>query len=240
MKTYGIITARGGSKGIPRKNIKDIAGKPLIAWTIESAKRAKRLDRVILTTDDEEIAAIGRQYGAEVPFLRPAEFAQDATPDLPVFLHVLEWLKEHEGAMPDAVAHLRPTGPLRRAEDIDAAVDLLAAHPEADSLRCVAPAPLHPMKTYRIEGDRLVPFIPVDVFGIPEPFNAPRQSLPPAYASLGYLSVIRSKTMVEKRSMTGDPILAQVIRLEDAVDIDSPEDFELARIALEARLAGKA
>ncbi len=235
MKAYGFIMARGGSKSVPRKNVKMIAGKPLIAWTILEARKAKLLDRIILSTDDEEIAAVGREYGAEVPFIRPAELAQDLTPDLPVFEHVIQWLKEHEGTVPDILVHLRPTSPLRRAEDIDKCVQLLIDHPEADSVRAVTPAPLHPMKTYSLEGDLLKPFIPEEVFGIKEPYNAPRQILPKAYASLCYLSSIRPNVITEKKSMTGNPMLGFTFRSEDALDIDSPEDWEIARITMENR-----
>jgi N-acylneuraminate cytidylyltransferase len=125
IRTLGLIPARGGSKGIARKNLTCLAGRPLIAHTIESAKKASSLDRVIVSTDDEEIAAVARSFGAEVPFMRPAELAEDATPDLPVFVHALEWLQQHEGYTPAFVAHLRPTSPLRTAQHIDEAVSLL-------------------------------------------------------------------------------------------------------------------
>lgn len=236
-KVYGIVTARGGSKSIPKKNIKEICGKPLIAWTIEAAKRAKNIDRLICDTDSEEIAAIAKEYGAEIPFMRPAEFAQDLTPDLPVFVHALNWFREHEGAVPDAVVHLRPTGPMRTTEDIEAAIDLLLAHPEADSVRCVAEAPLHPLKTYSLDVEGyLQPFIPESVSGMKEPYNMPRQALPKAYASLAYLSVIWSKTILEQNSMTGKRFLGQIVPFENTVDINDPVDFEVARIVLGMRL----
>lgn len=235
---YGIITARGGSKSIPKKNIKEMCGKPLIAWTIEAAKRAHGLDRLVLTTDSEEIAEIGRAWGAETPFLRPTEFAGDRTPDLPVFEHALAWFREHEGRVPDMVVHLRPTGPLRTTKDIDDSIALLRVHPEADSVRCVAKAPLHPLKTYRLEGDRLFPFIPESVSGIPEAYNQPRQALPPAFASLAYLSAIWTRTILDKHSMCGTDIVALVVPEENTLDIDSPLGFELARVALKNRLAG--
>lgn len=120
-----IIPARGGSKGIPRKNIRLLHGKPLIAWTIETALSTSCLKRVIVSTDDEEIAEVAEKYGAEVPFLRPKKYAQDDTTDMPVYEHTLHWLEENERYIPDIVVWLRPTAPLRTSEDIKNAVNIL-------------------------------------------------------------------------------------------------------------------
>ena len=117
-KVLALALARGGSKGVPGKNIKDLAGKPLLAWVIEAAKKSKYVDRVILSTDYKNIAEVGKKYGAEVPFMRPAEIAEDSTPDTPVFEHALKWLKENEGYESDIIVHLRPTGPVT-SEEID-------------------------------------------------------------------------------------------------------------------------
>src|SRR5512140_1442523 len=122
-----IIPARGGSKGIPRKNIRDFAGYPLIAYSIAAGLQAKSVSRVIVSTDDEEIAAVARQCGAETPFLRPAEFAQDTSTDLPLFEHALQWLAEHENYRPEVVVQLRPTSPLRPRDLVDRAVSILLA-----------------------------------------------------------------------------------------------------------------
>src|SRR5512138_153049 len=127
-----LIPARGGSKGIPRKNIRSFAGYPLIAWSIAAAQQASCVTRVILSTDDEEIASIGREYGAETPFLRPAELARDQTTDLPVFEHALAWLKEQEGYQPEIVIQLRPTSPIRPRDCVDRAVKILMDHEDAD------------------------------------------------------------------------------------------------------------
>src|SRR3954469_2165589 len=133
-EVLALIPARGGSKGIPRKNVIDIAGKPLIAWSIEHALAAARVTRVVVSTDDEEIASVAAAWGADVPFLRPAEFAQDLSPDIDVFRHALEFLAR-ESYTPEMVVHLRPTGPVRRVDDIDAAIGLLASDPDADAVR---------------------------------------------------------------------------------------------------------
>lgn len=236
MECIGLIIARGGSKRIPRKNVRPLLGKPLIAWTIEEARKCPSMSRIIVSTDDEEIAEVSRQYGAEVPFMRPTELAEDLTPDLPVFLHALEWLTEHEGKTPDMIAHLRATGPLRTAEDMEKGIQLLAEHPEYDSVRAVVPAPLHPMKTYRLEGNDLIPFIPDEVYGIPEPYNAPVQSLPAAYAAAGYFSAIWARTLEQQHSMTGKNILGYVCDARNATDIDTELDFEVAEALLKTRL----
>ena len=126
-----LIPARGGSKGIPRKNIRAFAGQPLIAYSIAAGLQAKTVTRVIVTTDDEEIAEVARSCGAETPFLRPAELAQDRTTDLPVFQHALRWLAEHEDYHPQVVVHLRPTTPIRPPDLVDRSVGLVAGAPRS-------------------------------------------------------------------------------------------------------------
>ena len=152
MKTLGLITARGGSKGIPRKNVRMLAGKPLIAWTIEAALHAGVLDAVVVSTDDEEIAAVAREAGAEVPFIRPPELAKDSTPGLDPVLHALDALPSY-----DAVLLLQPTSPLRSPDDIRACLRL-AAESVAASVVSVCEPQAHPFWTYRLlEDGRLQP-----------------------------------------------------------------------------------
>src|ERR1700690_1989737 len=134
-EVLAIIPARGGSKGIPHKNIRNFAGYPLIAWSIAAGKQSKLATRVLVSTDDEEIASIARQYGAEVPFLRPVELAQDNTLDLPVFEHALKWLEEIEEYKPEIVIQLRPTSPIRPRGCVDEAVSILLEHPRANCVR---------------------------------------------------------------------------------------------------------
>src|ERR1043166_7224804 len=133
-----LIPARGGSKGIPRKNLMQLAGKPLIAYSILQTQRSTRINRVIVSTDDEEIAQVARQWGAEVPFMRPSEYAQDLSPDIDVFRHALTWLQENDHYKPEMVVQLRPTGPARQVALIDQAIELLVAHPAADAVRSVS------------------------------------------------------------------------------------------------------
>ncbi len=150
-EVLAIIPARGGSKGLPRKNIRSLAGYPLISYSIAAGLQANTVTRTIVSTDDEEIAAVARKYGADTPFLRPAEFAQDNTLDLPVFQHALNWLAENEGYQPDVVVQLRPTSPVRPPSLVDDAVRLLLANPAATSVRGLVPSGQNPHKMWRVD-----------------------------------------------------------------------------------------
>lgn len=225
LEVLAVIPARGGSKGIPRKNIRDFAGYPLIAYSIAAATQSKLVTRTIVSTDDEEIAAVARQYGAETPFLRPAEFAQDNTTDLPVFQHVLSWLKEHEGYVPDLVVQLRPTSPVRPLTCVDDAVNLLLSHPDADSVRGVVEADQCPYKMWLIDSTSgtMSPLIGVE--GIPEAYNAPRQKLPKAFWQIGHIDAIRPRAIVEQNSMSGKVILPLIMDPHFTVDLDNLRDW---------------
>jgi N-acylneuraminate cytidylyltransferase len=228
-ETLAIIPARGGSKGIPRKNIRDFAGWPLIAWSIAAGRQAQAVTRVIVSTDDEEIAEVARQCGAEAPFLRPNEFAQDNSTDLPSFVHALKWLAEHEGYKPEVVIQLRPTSPLRPPDMVDDAVKILLAHPDADCVRGVVPAGQNPHKMWRIAHENsdgkgaMTPLLTVD--GIAEPYNAPRQSLPQIYWQTGHIDAIKADTILKKGSMTGNTIYPLIIDARYTVDIDNLADW---------------
>jgi N-acylneuraminate cytidylyltransferase len=220
-----LIPARGGSKGIPRKNIRNFAGYPLIAWSIAAAKQSALVTRVIVSTDDEEIAAVAREWGAEAPFLRPSEFAQDKSTDLPVFEHALKWLEEIEGYHPEIVVQLRPTSPIRPVNMLDDAIRILLDHKDADCVRGVVPAGQNPFKMWRFNGENkpLNPLLKVD--GIAEPYNAPRQILPPVYWQTGHIDAIRTSTIAHKKSLTGDVIYPLVIDAKYTVDIDTLPDW---------------
>jgi YrbI family 3-deoxy-D-manno-octulosonate 8-phosphate phosphatase len=224
-ETLALIPARGGSKGIPRKNIKSFAGYPLIAWSIAAAKQSRLVTRVIVSTDDEEIAAVARAWGAETPFLRPDELAQDKTTDLPVFEHALKWLEDVEGYHPDIVVQLRPTSPFRPHGMVDAAVSILMEHADADCVRGVVPAAQNPFKMWRFSGEGKPLEQLLRVKGIPEPYNAPRQILPPVYWQTGHIDAIRTRTIANKKSLTGDVIYPLVIDPKYTVDIDTPADW---------------
>lgn len=230
MDIIGIIPARGGSKSIPGKNIARLAGKPLIAYSIETAKQCRHISRVIVSTDSEQIREISLFFGAEVPFLRPAELAQDDTPDWPVFRHALEWLSLHEGYHPEIVVHLRPTTPLRRPEKVDEAIGMLIENPEADAVRSVSPPLQNPFKMWTLARPYLKPLMDV---GLPEPYNQPRQKLPTVYWQNGYVDVTRARTILEEKSMTGDRILPYIMEELFVVDIDQPFSLKLAGFLLE-------
>ncbi|MCZ2128054.1 MAG: acylneuraminate cytidylyltransferase [Anaerolineales bacterium] len=220
-----LIPARGGSKGIPRKNIRNFAGYPLIAWSVAAAKQSKLTTRVIVSTDDEEIAAVAREWGAETPFLRPLELAQDQTTDLPVFEHALKWLEDVESYRPEIVIQLRPTSPLRPLGMIDDAIRILRTHPDADCVRGVVPAAQNPFKMWRFNGAERPLGQLLEVEGIAEPYNAPRQILPPIYWQTGHIDAIRASTILDKKSLTGDAIYPLVIDAKYTADIDTPADW---------------
>jgi YrbI family 3-deoxy-D-manno-octulosonate 8-phosphate phosphatase len=227
MQVLALIPARGGSKSIPRKNIKPLAGHPLIAYSIAAALQAKSVTRTIVSTDDEEIATIARQYGAETPFLRPAELAQDHTTDLPVFQHALAWLAENEAYIPDIIVQLRPTSPIRPPDCVDQAVKILIDHPDADSVRGVVSSAQNPFKMWRIDKTgKMTPLLPVP--GIEEPFNAPRQALPATYWQTGHIDAIWTKTIHSQASLSGKVIYPLFIDPIYTIDIDTLKDWHRA------------
>jgi N-acylneuraminate cytidylyltransferase len=231
-EVLALIPARGGSKSIPRKNIREFAGHPLIAYSIAAALAAETISRLVLSTDDEGIAEIGREYGAEVPFIRPDELSQDNTPDLPVFQHALNWLEINEAYQTEIVVQLRPTSPLRKKSHIDQAVWRLLEHPEADSIRTVCVPFQNPYKMWRINKNGFMQ--PVMTIDLPEPYNLPRQVLPEVYWQTGYVDAAWSDTVRGKNSMTGEYILPLIIGADEWIDIDSQDDWRRAERLLES------
>jgi N-acylneuraminate cytidylyltransferase len=231
IEVLAVIPARGGSKSIPLKNIRPLAGHPLIAYSIAAGLAAETVNRVIVTTDDAEIAQIAQKYGGEAPFIRPLSLALDDTPDLPVFEHALTWLAENEGYRPQIVVQLRPTSPFRRTWHIDQAVYRLIERPEADAVRTVCTPFQNPFKMWKIDSDGfLQPLIDI---GVPEPYNLPRQALPDVYWQTGYVDAAWTDTILTKHSMTGEAILPLLIGAEEWVDIDSLDDWRRAERLLE-------
>ncbi len=208
---------------MPRKNIKMLAGKPLIAWTIDTALNTPIVKRIVVSTDDEEIAAISEECGAEAPFLRPKEFAGDMASDMEVYLHTLGWLAENEKYYPDIIVWLRPTAPLRIACDIENAVKKLVAT-EADWVRTVSLVEHHPYWMFSKVGDKLRPFVE----GIDISKYLRRQSLPLVYRLNGVVDVAWRKTLVEKKLLYSGDVCACITPLERSVDIDTELDFIMA------------
>lgn len=226
MTVLALIPARGGSKGIPGKNIAELCGKPLIAWTIDAARRARGIDRVVVSTDTPQIAEVARACGAEVPFMRPDELARDDTPGIAPPLHALRWLAEHEGYAPSALMLLQPTSPLRTDLDIEAAIDLFTRS-GADSVVSVTEVHHHPylMKTRGPDG-RLQPFMTPD-----QPFVR-RQDLPPLYALNGALWLIKSAVLLAREEWYTDHTLGYIMPAERSLDVDTPFDLRLAGLIL--------
>jgi N-acylneuraminate cytidylyltransferase len=232
-EVVALIPARGGSKGIPRKNLLEVGGKPLIAHSIEQALASRHVTRTIVSTDDARIAEVAREHGAEVPFLRPAAFAQDLSTDLDVFRHALVWLRDEDHYVCDLVVHLRPTAPVRRVAMIDSAIESMVADPAAHSLRSVSIPAQSPFKMWRIIDGRLEPLL--DVPGTAEAHSLPRQQLPDVYWQNGYVDIIRPDTVLQLGVMAGTRIIPFVI--DDPVpELDYPGDVP----ALEAALAALA
>ena len=225
-----LIQARGGSKGLPKKNIKILGGKPLICHSIEVALRSKLIDRVIVSTDSEEIAAVAKAAGAEVPFLRPEALAQDLTPNAPVVEHCLTWLREHENYSPDLIVFLYPTGPFRTAEEIDEAINILENHPEADSIRSMVEPHHSPYKMWKPQGDYIRPFVE-NYEGAKDFHTSARQLLPKVYQSTPDIHVFKTAMFLNKKSTIGDVVLPYYLR-RPTIDIDHQLDLEIAEFLL--------
>jgi N-acylneuraminate cytidylyltransferase len=225
VKVLAVIPARGGSKGIPRKNIKRLGDHPLISYSIAAARQAQSELRTIVSTDDAEIAEIAQEYGAEVPFLRPSQYAEDQTPDLPVFEHAISWLKVNEDYEPDVIIQLRPTSPFRPLNLVDRAVQVLLDHPDATAVRGVVPSKQNPYKMWHMDfNGRLDPLLETE---FSEPYNMPRQELPQTYWQTGHIDVIRINTILDG-SMSGENIYSCVIDPAFSVDLDNREDWQQA------------
>jgi CMP-N-acetylneuraminic acid synthetase len=226
-RVLAVIPARGGSKSIPRKNVRLLAGHPLLAWSVAAGQQAQTVDRVVVSTDDEEIREVALRCGAEVPFLRPRSLAADDTPDFPVFEHAVSWLAREQGFRADIIVQLRPTSPLRPPGLVDTGVALLAADPGCHSLRAVSPPSQSPYKMWRtVHG---TPYLrPLLADGGAEAYNQPRQELPPSLWQTGHLDVFWRETVTEKKSLTGDRVLPLALPVRYAVDIDTLDQWDFA------------
>ena len=224
MKILCIIPARSGSKGIPHKNIKNLCGKPLMAWSIEQAQKSKYKMRIIVSTDSEEYAKIANKYGAETPFLRPKDISQDLSTDLEFMKHAIGELKK-ENYQPDFIVQLKPTYPTRKVNILDETIELfIRARDKYDSLRTVIPFDKSPYKMYRIENEELKPLFK-EVNGIKEPYNQCRQNLPNTYLHNGYIDILNTN-IIEKGEISGDKIFPYLMTGDEYHDIDYEEDFK--------------
>lgn len=229
MRVLGIVTARGGSKGVPRKNIRMLGGKPLIAWTADAARAASRLARTVVSTEDEEIAKVAREVGLEVPVMRPVELAQDTTPSLPVVQHMVRALEEM-GDRYDAICLLQPTSPFRRASEIDGCLALLESS-GADSVVSVLPIPVdhHPYWAYLVGDDGALRL----ATGEAAPTTR-RQDLPPAVHRNGSVYAMRRDVLIEGNSLYGARTVGFAVDAARSVNIDTLADWAQAEDLLAA------
>ena len=236
MNVLAVVPARGGSKGIPRKNLQLLAGTPLVVHAVRTGLKAQLVTRVVCSTEDAEIADAARAAGAEVPFLRPAELAQDSSEDWPVFVHVLDWLDEHEGWRPELIVNLRPTSPLRTPRHVDDAIRLLL-ETGADSVKAVCLARQHPHKMWLRQSDgRIEPFLKTPMRLERGP-DVPRAELEDVYWQNGVVDVTRREVIFEQRVMIGRRVAGLVTELADSIDIDTPLDLAMAELLLAQRAA---
>jgi len=228
-KILGLIPARGGSKQLPRKNLKPLLDKPLIAWTIEEAKKSKYLDRTIISTEDREIAEIAKHFLADVPFSRPKELAGDAVVTIDVALHAIEWLKVNDSVY-DIFVLLQPTSPLRTHEDIDNAVELLFKK-KADAILSVCETDYPPTWMSTLPDD-----YSMNDFYKKDHKEKRRQDIPTYYRTNGAVYVVKTETLLEKKTFAlKDNTFAYVMPPEQSVDIDKEIDFLLAEVLLKQR-----
>lgn len=227
MLIYFLIPARGGSKGILKKNIKLFGGKPLIRWSIEQSKSSKYFSRVFVSTDDLEIQKISIESGAECPFLRPTEISDDLSTDYEFMEHFIHYLENNNIELPNLIVQMRPTYPTRKVNIIDDIIEkFLKNYDNFDSIRTVIENDKTPYKMYNLVNDELIPLFN-EVSNIKEPYNQPRQILPKTYLHNGYLDVIKVSTIKEKKTITGK-ILSFIMNKEDIDDIDTIEDWIIA------------
>ncbi len=224
-KILGLITARGGSKELPQKNIKPLLDKPLIAWTIEQALMSKYLDRVIVSTDDGKIAEISKKYGAEVPFLRPEELATDESKSIDVVLHTIDWMDTNDKPY-DLLMLLQPTSPLRTSKDIDKAIELLFSK-NARAVVSVCEVEHHPYWTNILPDNGCM-----ENFIKPEIMNKNRQELPIFYRLNGAIYLSYCDYLKHQGSFFGKETFAYIMSKERSIDIDNEIDFKLAEILI--------
>jgi len=228
MRICSIIIARGGSKGIHRKNLVELAGKPLVAHMIEKALGVKFDTDVVLSTEDEEIAMVGREYGALVPFMRPKELAEDHITSLPVVQHAIKEMEKINGFKYDIIVYIQPNAPLCRIEDIEACMEVMTSNFFYKSAVTAVKVSTHPFKMKRlINGDQLVNYIDQGFEDM-----RPRQELPSVYRRSGAVYASRRSVVMEEGTLVGDPCKAILVPEETAVDIDSPLDLELVRFLI--------
>jgi N-acylneuraminate cytidylyltransferase len=235
LKVLCLILARGGSMRIPGKNIKKFLGKPLLAYAIECAKKSKYINRIIVSTNSKEIAAVARKFGAEIPFLRPPEISKGDSKEIDAFKHALKWLKENENYEPDIIVKLFATSPFRTSESADKAIELLLRNPKADCVRSVTMCSEHPYKMWLIDKNRLKHLISFKK-KYKEAHTWSYQILPKVYIQNAAIDIIKPSNIWKKNSITGKNIIPFVMDAIESIDINNPIDFEFANFITRKRI----
>lgn len=227
----GLIVARGGSKGVPKKNLRLLAGKPLISWTFQAARMSRSLDQTFLSTDSAEIAALASATGIKVPFMRPAELAGDSSPVVDAAIHALDWLAENSSYRPDYLMLLQPTSPFRTGADIDSAIALLTGR--EDAVISVAEMGQHPYYARTIDqAGRLRNLIETGKTELR------RQDLPPVYTENGAIYLVRADSLRRDRRWIPDNSLAYIMTRGASLDIDTEQDFQIADFMMRQSMKG--
>ncbi len=232
MRILAIVPARGGSKSVPRKNIAEIGGKPLLAYTVQEALKVSAVTDLVVSTDDEEIGAVARSLGAQVPFLRPAELATDNAQSAPMLKHCLLHMEKLYGALYDAVLMLQPTTPLRRAHHIERAISMMVASPCDSVVSVVSVEGNHPFRMKRLIGDRLINYIEQGFEDM-----RPRQVLPAVYIRNGAIYLSRRDVVAKQDRIVGEHCLGFEMPPEESINIDDRLDFKMAEFLLQERAA---
>lgn len=228
-KIVALIPARGGSKGVPRKNIQLIKGYPLIAYSIAAGVLSQSIDRVIVSTDSEEIAQIALQFGAEVPFIRPKEYASDLSGDIEFVEHAIRYMYEKEEAIPEYLVHLRPTTPFRRTEIVDAAIEICKSQENCSSLRSGHKASESPYKWFLKNEEGYFRSLQKDIDN--DTANSGRQKFPDVYIPDGYVDVLRSSYVIKKGKLHGSNMLG--FESPYCIEVDTLEDLDYIRYQIE-------
>lgn len=221
-KIVALIPARGGSKGVPRKNIRNLKGFPLIAYTIACCFLSRHIERIIVSTDDHEIAIIAQRYGAEVPFLRPAEMAADRSPDLEFVLHAINWFSEYEGTVPEYLVHMRPTTPLRKPAIVDDAIGMFLSDTSYSSLRSAHVAPESPFKWFLKNNENCFEPLKRDLTN--DEANSGRELFQDVFIPDGYVDVLRSEHILRCGNLHGERMMAYISPF--CTEVDTPAEFE--------------
>ncbi len=231
-EVLALIPARGGSKGVPRKNIKILGGYPLIAYSIAACQQSSIISRVIVSTDDGEIAEVSRKYGGEVPFFRPKDLASDVSADFGFINHAIDWLDTNEGAVPEYIAHIRPTTPLRDFTVVDKALNIFMNSNQYTSLRSAHEAPESPYKWFLKDKNGTFKSLANGIDN--EMANLGRNEFPTAYIPDGYIDIVKTEYVKKNGILHGDMMMA--FESPSCVEVDSIEEFELLEYQIAKKL----